>query len=114
MVKNAGLGGGKNKALLDSLASVQRKAGGIESRLSACVTSRDSVVFKVKELTMEYEENVEVKDGFCKALQAVCERYSGRGRRSWGRSRGPKATGATEGEARGAGGCKIHHCVRTS
>ncbi|GMI32161.1 hypothetical protein TrRE_jg2488 [Triparma retinervis] len=104
MVKNAGLGGGKNKALLDSLASVQRKAGGIESRLSACVTSRDSVVFKVKELTMEYEENVEVKDGFCKALQAVCERYERKREEVVGKIARTESNGSDGGRGKGSWG----------
>ena len=85
----------------------------------------DTEIVRMMELAVEstrheeYVEHESLKATILKVFNKVVEtrdkkELSGRGRRSWGRSRGPKATGATEGEARGAGGCKIHHCVRTS
>ena len=75
MVKNAGVGGGKNKVLLDDLGCLQKKATAIETRLSTAILHKEVVVAQVKELTMDYEERVEVKDGFCEALKTVCEQY---------------------------------------
>jgi hypothetical protein len=75
LCERAGVGGGKDKSLLDSLAGIQRKAGFIETRLTQAAEGRDKVVMKVNELTVEYEEMVEVKEGYCRALQEVCERY---------------------------------------
>ena len=47
----------------------------VESKLSNAVIAKDAIVREVKELTMEYEETVEVKDGYCKALLAITDRY---------------------------------------
>eukprot|EP00520_Triparma_pacifica_P009557 CAMPEP_0118634052 /NCGR_PEP_ID=MMETSP0785-20121206/1331_1 /TAXON_ID=91992 /ORGANISM="Bolidomonas pacifica, Strain CCMP 1866" /LENGTH=743 /DNA_ID=CAMNT_0006524981 /DNA_START=94 /DNA_END=2326 /DNA_ORIENTATION=- len=97
MVKNAssfGVGG-KSKKLLDDLSALQRRATMVESKLSNAVIAKDAIVREVKELTMEYEETVEVKDGYCKALLAITDRYERKREEVVGKMQGRKAEEAT-------------------